>query len=372
MKVLHVDPERRFGGGERQVLGLVRHLALRGHENVLAAPPRSALATLLPGGDARLVPLAIRNDLDLIAAVRLRRIIARENPHVVHLHTARAHATAAWLGSASRRAVVTRRMDYPIRRGRWSSLLYDRAVAAVAAISEEVRRQLVAGGVRPERIRVIPSGVEPPAGLPGAAGRAAARVRFGANAEPMVAVVAALERRKGHDVLLHALAVLRARGVPVRCLVCGDGSERAALERLASSLGLGDAVRFLGEQRQVADVLAAADVFVLPSRWEGLGVAILEAMAMALPVVASAVGGIPEAVVDGVTGVLVPPEHPAALADALAALVADPARARALGERGRARVLERFTIERMAESYERLYEDLARTASVRLPRSPTS
>ncbi len=362
MKILHIDSERSFGGGERQVLGLVRHLARRGHENLLAASPDSALSRMVPGSDARLIPLAIRNHVDLLAALRLARIVARESPHLIHYHTSRSHALAPWLRRHAPRSLVTRRMDYPIRRGWWSSLLYNRSVAGVAAISEDVRRKLIAGGVRAERIRVIRSAVEPPAGLPGEAGREAARRRFGANGEPVIAVVAALERRKGQDILLHALAEISRRGRRFQCLLCGGGSERSALERLAAELGVAASVRFLGEQRQVADVLAAADLFVLPSRHEGLGVAILEAMAMGLPVVATAVGGIPEAVEHDRTGLLVPPEDGSALAAAIDDLLGHRDRACELGARGRERVLERFTMERMAGEYQRFYEEISRVA----------
>jgi glycosyltransferase involved in cell wall biosynthesis len=231
----------------------------------------------------------------------------------------------------------------------------------VVAISEEVRRRLLAAGVRAERVRVIHSGVEPPAALPGSAGRAAARQRFGIGDALAIGVVAALERRKGHDVLFRALARLaEGGGLRFRCLVCGDGSERASLERLARELGIARSVGFLGEQRQVADVLAALDVFVLPSRHEGLGVAILEAMAMGLPVVASAVGGIPEAVASGRTGILVPAEDPDALAAAIFALGRDPEHARRMGSAGRERVIAEFSIEAMTSRYERLYEEVSR------------
>lgn len=362
MKILHIDPERSFGGGERQVLGLIRHLARRGHENLLAASPGGAISRMVPPADARLIALSIRNDVDLFAALRLRWIVARESPHVIHYHTSRAHALSPWLRRHAPRAIVTRRMDYPIRPSRWSSLLYNRSVAAVVAISEDVRRKLVAGGVRAQRIRVIRSAVEPPAGLPGGAGREAARRRFGATDEAVIAVVAALERRKGQDVLLRALAELAPGGKRFLCLFCGGGSEREALERLAAELDLAASVRFLGEQRQVADVLAAADLFVLPSRHEGLGVAILEAMAMGLPVVATSVGGIPEAVVNGRTGLLIPPENPSALASAIGDLLGQPDRARELGARGRDRILEQFTMERMAAEYQSLYEEITRVA----------
>jgi glycosyltransferase involved in cell wall biosynthesis len=361
LKILHVDPETSFGGGERQVAGLIRRLAERGHESILAAPATSRLAAIVPASDALLRPLAIRSDVDLVAALRLRRLVAVERPHVIHFHTSRAHAMSPWLPGNPARAIATRRMDYPLHAGLWTNLLYNRSVTAVVAISEEVRRRLLAAGVRAERIHVIHSAVEPPAGLPGAVGRAAARQRFGIDDELAIGVVAALERRKGHDVLFRALARLaKPGGLHVRCLVCGDGSERAALERLARDLGIASAVEFLGEQRQVADVLAALDVFVMPSRHEGLGVAILEAMAMGLPVVASAVGGIPEAVAAGRTGLLVQPEDPDALAEAISALGRDREHACRMGSAGRDRVLAEFSMSAMASRYERLYDELSR------------
>ncbi len=362
LKILHVDPEAGFGGGERQVAGLIRHLAQRGYENVLAAAAGSRLAAMVPAADARLRLLTIRNDLDVFAALRLRRLVALESPHVLHFHTSRAHAMSPWLRRYAPRSIVTRRMDYAPRRGPWTDLLYNRSVAAVVAISDEVRRRLVDAGVRRERITVIRSGVEPPAGLPGPAGRALARARFGIGEELAIGIVAALERRKGHDVLLRALAELDAKSLPWRCLACGGGSQREPLERLAAELGVMERVRFLGEQPQVADVLAALDVFVMPSRHEGLGVAVLEAMATGLPVVASAVGGIPEALEPGRTGLLVPPDDPVALAAALGELARDRERAQQMGKAGRERVLAEFSMEALTERYERLYDQVCERA----------
>jgi glycosyltransferase involved in cell wall biosynthesis len=362
LKILHVDPETGFGGGERQVAGLIRHLARRGHENVLAAAASSRLAAVVPATDARLRPLSIRNDLDVLAALRLRRLVAAESPHVLHFHTSRAHAMSPWLCRYAPRAIATRRMDYAPRRGPWTDLLYNRSVAAVVAISDEVRRRLVDSGVRRERISVIRSGVEPPRGLPGAAGRAAARARFGIGEELAIGIVAALERRKGHDVLLRALASLDAKGSAWRCLVCGGGSQREALAQLAADLGVASRVCFLGERPQVADVLAALDVFVMPSRREGLGVAVLEAMAMALPVVASSVGGIPEAVEPGTTGLLVPRDDPDALAAALDEIGRDRQRALRMGAAGRQRVLAEFSMEALTDRYERLYDAVCQRA----------
>ena len=361
MKILHIDPERGFGGGERQVLGLVRHLAVAGHENLLAAPPGSSIAARVPPGDARLLPLSIRNDLDLLAALRFARLLRRERPEVIHYHTARAHKLAALFPTEAHRSIVTRRMDYDLSPGLLTDLLYNRRVAAVVAISSDVRRRLLAAGVREERIILVPSGVEAPEGFPTGAGRSAARGRFGAGeGDWLVATVAALEHRKGIDVLLDSLALPAGRRL--RLVVAGDGSRRVDLERRAVERGVADRIVFLGERSQVADLLAAADAFALPSRREGLGVAVLEAMAMGLPVVASRVGGISDAVVEGETGWLVRAEDPGSLAEALARLAQAPETAREMGRRGRERVRERFTMAGMAGAYEALYGRIADVA----------
>lgn len=349
LTILHVDPERALGGGERQVLGLLAHLRAGGHRQRLAADPRGRLAPLAAELGIPVDPLPIRNHLDLIGARRLRALLARDRFDVVHFHTARAHALTAFLGSGGAARVVTRRMDYPLRGGWYTRRLYNAGVQAVLAISAGVRAALVASGVDPARIHLVPSGVEAERFAAAAALRAAARARLGLAADAWVlAAVGALEARKGHTVLLDALAPL---AVPSLVVVCaGEGGERDALTARTAALGLGATVRWLGRVNDVAALLAAADVLVMPSRHEGLGVAALEAMAAGLPVIASRVGGLPEAVADGETGLLVPPGDPAALAAAIARLAADRPFARALGDAGAARVRARFTMAAMASA----------------------
>src|SRR5262249_28439603 len=163
----------------------------------------------------------------------------------------------------------------------------------------------------------------------------------------LVLVLGALERRKGHAILLAAARRLATALPRLRYVFCGAGSEEAALRRLAASLH--GTVVFAGQQTDVAGCLAAADIVAMPSLKEGLGVAALEAMAAERPVVASRVGGLAEAVVDGRSGLLVGPGDPALLADAIAALLADPVLRRRLAAAGRGRVLARYTAARMAD-----------------------
>ncbi len=346
MDVLHVDPERGWGGGEVQVLLLLRELAARGHRSRLAADPRGRLAREAAAAGIPVEPLAIANAIDVGAGMRLRRLASGHD--VVHFHTARAHAMAPFCRGAGTRLVVTRRMDYVPRGGPYVRWLYNRTVDAVIAISDGVRAALVRAGVEPARIRVVPSGIDPRSLEAPPGGRVALRSAWGvANDEVLVLQLGALEGRKGHAVLLAAAARLAADGRPLRYVFCGAGGERRTLERAAAPLG--DAVVFAGFRPDVAACLAAADLVALPSLHEGLGVAALEAMAAGRPVVASRVGGLAEVVVDGETGLLVTRGDPDSLAGAVARLARDPALRARLGAAGRARVLARYTASRMAE-----------------------
>ena len=292
------------------------------------------------------VPLRIANSVDVRAGLRLRGLIGRDD--VVHFHTARAHALAPFCRGGDACLVVTRRMDYVPRGGPYTRWLYNRAVDVVIAISQGVREALVRGGVRPERIRVVPSGIDPATVRASAGSGESHRRAWGiARDHVLVLMLGALEHRKGHAILLAAARRLATALPRHRTRSAGAGSEEAALRRLAQPLH--GTVVFAGQQTDVGGCLAAADIVAMPSLKEGLGVAALEAMAAERPLVASRVGGLAEVVVDGESGLLVAPGDPAALADAVAALAADPILRRRLAEAGRARVLAHYTAARMAD-----------------------
>lgn len=353
LKLLHIDPERLWGGGERQVIGLLDYLSRRGHDNHLLCHPNGALARAANGINVKTHPLRLRNDLDLRPVLPVRRLIRDEGYDIVHFHTKRAHALSLWLGGAPRglKRVVTRRMDYPIRKGWYDRYLYNSRVDGVIAISEQIAALLIKGGVGRERVRVIHSGVDPE-GF-----KIPPRAR-GDNSLPVIGTAAVLEERKGHRFLFEAAAELKRQGHRIKYLIAGDGTEKEKLQRLVRTLGLQDEVAFLGFVADVPAFLGSIDIFVLPSLFEGLGVAVLEAMAAAKPVVASGAGGLRELIVDGVTGLLSPPGDATALARALLQLVSQPERMRQMGASGRERVEKYFTMEKMAESNESYYYDL--------------
>jgi glycosyltransferase involved in cell wall biosynthesis len=354
LKILHVDPERNWGGGEAQVFGLIDWLAARGHQNELLAHPNGPLFTRCQTREITCRPLVVRNDLDLRCVPALRRLIRTGAYDIVHFHTKRAHALALWLPrfQSLPKYVVTRRMDYPESNNCYTHCLYNRRVDGVVAISRNIAEVLLAAGVTGKKIRVIASGIEP---------QRFAAVKLTqpwADGKMVVGAVGVLEERKGHRYLLEAAAKLKRQGLNLKIHIAGAGSLRQSLEQDAVRLGVQEDVQFCGFVADTAAFLSRVDVFVMPSLFEGLGVAALEAMAAGKAVLATRVGGLAESVVDGVTGILVPPRDVEALAGAIARIVKHPELAAEMGHRGRARVLDHFTLEQMALKNEAYYYEL--------------
>jgi glycosyltransferase involved in cell wall biosynthesis len=234
---------------------------------------------------------------------------------------------------------------------------------AVTAVCGAVADSVVADYHVPRaRLRVIHNGTELPDDetLDTEAREArAVRAHFGVSgARPLWVCAARLESQKGHDVLLDAAAEMRKRSFAFVLAIAGDGSLRGPLEQRAARLGLTDSVHFLGRVDEVGSLYAAADAVVLPSRWEGLPLSLLEALARGRPVIATHVGGIPEVIENGVSGLLVPPDDAKALADALQSFHQRRDLALQLGAAGAERVAIHFTWDRMVEEFEATYDDV--------------
>jgi glycosyltransferase involved in cell wall biosynthesis len=354
LKILHLDPERNWGGGEAQVIGLLSYLATRGHENHLLADPVGQLNARSRNLNIERIPFTVRNHLDLRGVPGLWRRIREEKYDLVHFHTKRAHALSLWLprGDGCPKYVVTRRMDYPEKSNWYTRRLYNRRVDGVVVISNSILNLLTDAGVDKSRIRLIHSGID--------AGRfdKSTNERGTRSGVPILGSLGVLEPRKGHQYLLKAMALLRSRGLKVKSFVGGEGPLRTELEKQVVSDGIIGMVEFLGFVADVPRFLASIDIFVMPSLYEGLGVAALEAMAAGKPVIASRVGGLAESIVDQETGLLVPSHQASALADAIAKLTGTPEKARQMGNRGRMRVREHFSMEMMAKKNEDFYYDL--------------
>lgn len=362
MKVLHVETGRHLYGGAQQVLWLAAGLEGQGVDCHLACTAGSALAAQAREQGLAVSELPCAGDLDFRFRVALGRLLARERPDLVHAHSRRG---ADWhAGRAAARAgipaILSRRVDN--REAAWLARLRYRPYGRIVAISENVAEALRADGVDPGRITVIRSAVDA-ARFAVEPDHTAFRRRFGLDADDTVLFcVAQFIPRKGHRYLLEALATLAPRFPTLKLLLFGQGPLEAELRALATNLELGGQVQFAGYRDDLDDFFGCADLLVHPALAEGLGVAALKAAAAGVPVVAFAAGGLPEAVADGETGRLLPPGDSEALADAIAALLDDPAGTRQLGSRGRERMQAEFSIAAMVEAHLGLYGTILNTA----------
>jgi glycosyltransferase involved in cell wall biosynthesis len=367
MRVLHVHRIGGIGGSERHLLELLPALRGRGIDarflgldDVGAAP--EPFYEQLGERDVPFDRLPCPRDVDPALARRTRRAVRVFDPEILHTHLVHADVYGA-LAAAGTEAVLvsTKHNDDPFRSGRLRHLerLVTRRAERVVCITEALarfNRDVV--GLPAGKLRVVHYGLDappapwgPPNGpqLPDDA--------------PLLLAVGRLVRQKGVDVAVEALPRIREGHPDARLVVLGEGPLRDELAALASRRGVADAVSFPGRVGDVAWWYRRASVVLHPVRWEGFGLALLEAMLCARPVVASSVSAIPEIVVDGETGTLVAPDDPEAVARAASALLGDPERALALGEAGRARAEAEFSVARMAERTAAVYDEALASAS---------
>jgi L-malate glycosyltransferase len=361
---LQIDTARTWRGGQNQVLLTARGLAARGHRVVAVVHPDGELRRRLPA-DIETVALAPRNEVDLPAAWRLSRVIKDLQPDVVHAHDPHGVAVAATalsIASPVRRPalVAARRVDFHLKGNsfsRWKYRQVDRFVCA----SNAIRTMLIEDGVAAERTITVHEGVD--------ITRLSAVTPLDVRQEfwfpphsLVVGNIAALVPHKGQKYLIDAAAIVVREMPEARFLVLGDGELRASLEQQIKHLHLGQHVILTGFRSDVLAVLRGLDVFVMCSVTEGLGTSLLDAMAAARPIVATRTGGIPEVVVDGDTGLLVPPRDAKTLASAILDMLRDAAGRTRLAQAGYARVCDRFSVDRMVEATLGVYADLAGTS----------
>ena len=302
-----------------------------------------------------------RGPWDLPAWSPLVRLLRGGSVQIVHGHMFGSNVWAVVLGRLARvPVVVVHEHTWAFTGGRLRGVVDRRLIAAgsdvVIACSQEDRRRMIERQrIAPEMVRFVPNGIDARAPTPGRDVRAELGI---ARDAPVVGSVGALRAQKRFDVLLRAAAELAPRCPGVRVVLAGEGAERPRLEALAAELGLGDTLLMLGARDDVPDVLQALDVAVVSSDFEGSPLSVMEYMEAGLPVVATAVGGLPQMIDDGVHGVLVPRRDPAALAGAIEGLLADPRRRRELGAAGRRRRRAEFDLGVMVARVEQLYEQL--------------
>lgn len=358
-----VDKPTVTGGAERLAAVVAMKLDPARFESVLCASRRTdepLLDSELEEAGIGVLALGRRSKLDLLA---WRPLVShlRDGVDVVHAHMFGSNVWGTVLGRLSGVPVVVAHehtwsfQGRPLRRFLDRELVSRLADVFVAVSGEDRRKMIEVEGVDPAKIRLIPNGIPSPAN--GGVGDVRADLGIEPGA-PVLGVVCELRAQKALEVLFEAAAILLSEFPTLKVLVAGDGPERARLEEASQRLGVEDAVLLLGIRRDVPAVLAAVDVAVLCSDYEGSPLSVMEYMAAGKPVVSTRVGGVPELVEEGVHGLLVEPRDPAALAEAVARLLRDPALAKRLGAQGRERQQREFSLEAMVRRIEDLYEEL--------------
>ena len=358
---LHVDTARTWRGGQNQVLLTVLGLRSRGHRAALVAHPDGELQRRAAEGPD-LSPIATTGEMDFGAAWRLSRLLRAMRPDVVHAHDAHAVAMVALARSLGPlypppRFVVSRRVDFHIRDNAFSRWKYSKVDLFLCA-SNAIRQMLIGDGVPSERTTTVHDGCD--------LERVAAAPPLDVHRElslprgtPVVGNIAALVPHKGHRYLVSAAAAV-VRDVPdVRFVIIGEGELKSSLRRQIKERHLDKHVVLAGFRADALSLQKSFDLFAMSSVTEGMGSVLLDAMELTQPIVATAAGGIPEVVVDGETGVLVPPRDATALAAAIVRLLRDPERQARLGAAARQRVRASFSVERMVQRILDAYDRLA-------------
>lgn len=370
MKVLHVITDTNIGGAGRYLLYLLSQPAFEPHVVIVACPDGELQKRLDAAGICR-IPISGR---DISHSLRLTREILRlvreEDPDVIHTHGCLSGRIA---GRVARIPVVYTKHGQvrphlapgvappptnPIRK-LINRLATEALADRIVAVSAGVQRELVESGVKASMIATICNGIDLAAYSPKS--KTGSRRKSASQQKPgvLVGTVARLHSSKALDVFLDAARLVLAAEPSARFVIGGTGPEEERLKAKVRDLRMEPYVKMPGFVADVPEFLSKLDIYVLSSDHEGIGLAVLEAMAAGLPVVATAVGGVPEAVLDGVNGILIPPRQPKALAHAIVRLVVDPDMARTMGIAGRARAEELFDARVMAEKTVNVYRRLA-------------
>jgi glycosyltransferase involved in cell wall biosynthesis len=345
-------------GGAQQVLYLLKALSSSDVTSTLICPVGSAIGKAARERGVAVAEVGYRGDLDWMVMPKIKRLLRQHSIDLVHVHSRR--GADFWGGLAARQVglpcVISRRVDH--HEARWWATLKYALCDHVIAISEGIRAVLLADGVSAEKVSCVRSAVDFER-FQTVSDSAGVRARFGLPDDSVVVGMAAqLIPRKGHDVLLEAVAALKDRWPQLRVLIMGKGPLAASVAQQIEAMGLDEQVHCVGFLNDIETVLPHLDFLVHPARTEGLGVALLQAASAGLAVIASRAGGMPEAVLDEETGLLIPPGDVPALVAAMERLLSDPALADQYGAAGRRRMADEFSIEAMAAGNLAVYRRL--------------
>lgn len=360
MRILHTESSKGWGGQENRTLNEMFALREQGHSVSLVCQPGARLGARAEEADFAVHYVPMRGSLDFPAILTLRRLMAKEVVDVVNTHSGRdtqlagmAAKSMALFGARRPRIVRTRHLALPIS----SRFSYVTLPDHVVTVSNYVAGYLKSAGVPDERITTIPTGIDLSRFQGGGCGGLKQELGIAVDA-PLVGTVAILRRKKGHAELLEAVPEVLRNFPDCHFVFAGDGPQTENLTQRIAELGLQHCVHLLGLRRDVVNVLLSLDLFVLPTHQEALGTAFIEAAAAGVPAIGSDVDGVPEAIANGETGLLVTVNDSLAIASAIVELLADPSRRQAMGVAARARVAAKYSREGMGRDMAALYRRL--------------
>lgn len=366
LKVLQVIGGGEIGGAERHLLTLMRLMDRERFTPELLCLCRGPFAPQCRQEGITTHEVIMRHKLDLATVAPIRRLIRKQDIDIVHTHGVRANLVARIAGRAEGVPVVTTfhsllRYDYSSSAealvARALTRLTNNHTDRFIAVSGAVKEDLTTMGVKPDKVQVIYNGLDVSALVPGDDPDAVRRKLGILPGQRVVAMVGRLHAVKGHVFLLQAARQVVAQYDDVVFLLVGEGTERRLIERTVEELGLNDKVIMTGYYPNVSELYPIMDMLCLPSLMEGMGLVLLEAMYFGVPVVATQVGGIPELIIDGESGLLVAPGNSEALAVAITWLLDDPDLRQRLIVGGQRRAQE-FTVEKMVRQTEMVYTGL--------------
>jgi len=357
---IQIDTAPGWRGGQNQVLLTTLGLRALGHRVVLIAHPEGELRRRAAEG-GEVLAFAPQSEVDFSAGWKLSRIIRSLRPDIVHAHDPHGVAVASLALSfgapvPAPALIASRRVDFHIRGNSFSRWKYGQVHCFVAA-SEAIRRMLVADGIEAERTFTVHEGIDVDRAVKVPPINVRAEFYLPTHA-PVVGNIAALVPHKGQRHLIDAAALVVRRVPDARFVIVGEGELRPVLAHQIRELHLERHVLLAGFRADVLGLLKSFDLFAMSSVTEGLGTSLLDAMAASKPVVGTTAGGIPEVVVDGETGLLVPPRDAHAMAEAITRLLGNEQERLEMGRAGFARVSDRFTADRMVRETLAVYEQM--------------
>ncbi len=353
--VVHIEAGQHLYGGALQVAYLLN--ALKNSEtihNILICPQDSAIAQYCQN-TCTIYSIAMHGDIDLGSTFRIHQVLKKVKADIVHIHSRRgADFWGTWAAKLSHcKSICTRRVDNP--EAHWFTRFKYSQYDQVVAISDGIRRVLLAQGLSPQQVITIRSVIDTQKYQPQKKSDLLHNLFKIPKTTLTIAIVAQLIARKGHAILFTALQDIILKNANIHLIVLGQGPLKNKLVALAEQLNIQKNITFAGFRDDLDQLLPQFDLVVHPAFSEGLGVSLLQASACEVAIIASDAGGIPEAVEDGISGLIVPPGNVAALREAIEKLIYNPTLRQQLAKQGRRKMEVEFSIATMAERYDTLY-----------------